>query len=108
MKIEKIEIKNLASLEGEQEIDFMKEPLKSAGLFAITGNTGAGKSTLLDAICIALYGKVPRFADAEKVKDVVDNSTATDNKKLRNTDVRNILRRGSREGYSRVTFSLVN
>ena len=57
MKIEKIEIKNLASLEGEQEIDFMKEPLKSAGLFAITGNTGAGKSTLLDAICIALYGK---------------------------------------------------
>ena len=108
MKIEKIEIKNLASLEGEQEIDFMKEPLKSAGLFAITGNTGAGKSTLLDAICIALYGKAPRFADAEKVKDVVDNSTATDNKKLRNTDVRNILRRGSREGYSRVTFSLVN
>ena len=73
MKIEKIEIKNLASLEGEQEIDFMKEPLKSAGLFAITGNTGAGKSTLLDAICIALYGKAPRFADAEKVKERINH-----------------------------------
>ena len=47
MRIDKIEICNLASLEGEQVIDFIQEPLKSAGLFAITGKTGAGKTGLL-------------------------------------------------------------
>ncbi len=44
-----IRLKNLASLAGEQVIDFTAEPLASAGLFAITGPTGAGKSTILDA-----------------------------------------------------------
>lgn len=37
MKIEKITICNLTSLEGEQVIDFTQEPLRSASLFAITG-----------------------------------------------------------------------
>ena len=52
MRIDKIEICNIASIEGEQQIDFTQEPLKSAGLFAITGKTGAGKSTVLDAVCV--------------------------------------------------------
>ena len=56
MKIVSIRIKNLASLEGLTEIDFTQEPLKTAGIFAITGPTGAGKSTILDALCLALYG----------------------------------------------------
>ena len=51
MKILAIRLKNLASLAGEQVIDFTAEPLASAGLFAITGPTGAGKSTILDALC---------------------------------------------------------
>jgi exonuclease SbcC len=37
--------------------------LEQAGLFAITGQTGAGKSTILDALCLALYGKIPRLPD---------------------------------------------
>ena len=45
MRILAIRLKNLASLAGEQVIDFTAEPLASAGLFAITGPTGAGKST---------------------------------------------------------------
>jgi exonuclease SbcC len=42
MKILAIRIKNLASLEGISEINFTEEPLKSSGIFAITGATGAG------------------------------------------------------------------
>ncbi|MDO4952163.1 MAG: AAA family ATPase, partial [Bacteroidales bacterium] len=61
MRIDKIEICNIASIEGEQQIDFTQEPLKSAGLFAITGKTGAGKSTVLDAVCLALYNEAPRL-----------------------------------------------
>jgi exonuclease SbcC len=32
-------------------------------VFAITGRTGSGKTTIMDAICYALYGKVPRGTD---------------------------------------------
>lgn len=105
MKIEKVEIKNLASLEGEQSVDFTAEPLRSAGLFAITGKTGAGKSTLLDAICIALYGTAPRFEGSATVREIVQTDKNT-KKEINTTDARNILRRGCREAYSKVTFSL--
>lgn len=62
MKILKLRSKNIHSLKGEMLIDFTKEPLKSAGLFAITGVTGAGKSTILDVITLALFNKIPRFS----------------------------------------------
>lgn len=68
MKIEKITLCNLTSIEGEQTIDFTEEPLRSAGLFAITGDMGSGKSTILDAICLALYNKAPRFENIETIK----------------------------------------
>ena len=58
MRIDKIEVTNLASIEGTQTVDFTVEPLRSAGLFAITGNTGAGKSTLLDAAARMLRGRL--------------------------------------------------
>jgi len=61
MKILAIRGKNLASLEGVFKVDFTLEPLKSAGIFAITGNTGSGKSTLLDALCLVLFDNTPRM-----------------------------------------------
>ncbi len=104
MKIEKISLCNLASIDGEFVIDFGCEPLRSAGLFAITGDTGAGKSTLLDAVCLALYNNAPRFDDVQKFSKNRDEQTMIAG--LQTDDVRNILRRGAREAYSKVEFSL--
>ena len=96
MKIEKITICNLTSIEGKQVIDFTQEPLRSAGLFAITGDTGAGKSTILDAVCLALYNHAPRFENAERITgdDVKKNPNRA--QAISPTDVRGILRRGCR------------
>ncbi|WP_145855106.1 AAA family ATPase [Pedobacter suwonensis] len=101
MKILAIRIKNLASLEGTTEIDFTAEPLCSAGIFAITGATGAGKSTILDALCLALYGKTPRYLQAREtgveIKDVQGST-------LSQGDIRGILRDGTADGFAEVDF----
>ncbi|MCO8165048.1 AAA family ATPase [Pseudomonas sp. 21LCFQ010] len=98
MKILAIRLKNLASLAGPFEVDFSAEPLASAGLFAITGPTGAGKSTLLDALCLALFGAVPRLSRVgqSKVPDIDGEITTS--------DPRTLLRRGTGSGYAEVDF----
>ncbi len=101
MKILAVRGKNLASLEGEFEIDFTSEPLRSAGIYAITGQTGAGKSTILDALCLALYDDAPRLNKAESIKKE-DLESLED--KISPQDCRNILRRGAGEGYAEVEF----
>lgn len=63
MKVLRISGKNLASF-ASFELDLSTGTLGGAALFAITGKTGSGKSTLLDAVCLALYGELPR---AERV-----------------------------------------
>jgi len=104
MKILAIRIKNLASLEGNTAIDFCKEPLKNAGIFAITGPTGAGKSTLLDALCLALYHKSPRYRLAESGIDITDVKGSA----IKQDDVRGMLRDGSSEGFAEVDFEAVD
>ena len=98
MKILAIRLKNLASLAGPFEIDFTAEPLASAGLFAITGPTGAGKSTLLDALCLALFGAVPRLGDTGQAKMPDADSDISIG------DPRTLLRRGTGGGYAEVDF----
>ena len=92
MKILAIRGRNLASLEGDFEIDFTVEPLLSAGIFAISGPTGAGKSTLLDTMCLALFARTPRTDQAKennvKLQDV-------SNEQLSQSDPRFLLRRGT-------------
>ncbi|PSL34685.1 AAA family ATPase [Chitinophaga ginsengisoli] len=102
MRILAIRFKNLASLEDTNEIDFTKEPLSQAGIFAITGPTGAGKSTLLDALCLALYAKTPRYQQAKEtgieIQDLAGN-------KLNQGDIRGILRDGTADGFAEVEFA---
>ncbi|WP_455637805.1 AAA family ATPase [Parabacteroides sp.] len=105
MKILAIRGRNLASLEGEFEIDFTAEPLLSAGIFAISGPTGAGKSTILDAMCLALFARTPRTDQAKennvKLRDVNDEV-------LPQSDPRFLLRRGTASGYAEVDFLALN
>lgn len=104
MKIQAIRIKNLASLDGITEIDFTREPLSSAGIFAITGPTGAGKSTILDALCLALYDQTPRYKLADNKVDVLDVRGST----IKQGDVRGILRDGCASGFAEVDFEGVD
>ena len=99
MKILAIRGRNLASLADSFEVDFSREPLLNAGLFAISGPTGAGKSTLLDALCLALYGDTPRLAQAggAQIPDVHSDQVTP-------SDPRTLLRRGCGEGFAEVDF----
>ena len=57
MRLIRLRIRNIASLKGEHEIDFL-EIQKISTLFAITGETGSGKSSILNCIGLCLYGDI--------------------------------------------------
>ena len=97
MKIKKLEIHNIASIENAV-VDFDKQPLSDAELFLITGTTGAGKTTLLDAICLALYNTTPRITKGKRQDFQVNNDGLTE------CDPRNIMRQNTGYAFSRVTF----
>jgi exonuclease SbcC len=100
MRILAIRGKNLASLEGSFAVELEQPPLDQVGLFAITGPTGAGKSTLLDAICLALFDKIPRLPRGQGIAV----GRPDDRERLLSSDVCSVLRRGSHEGYAEVDF----
>lgn len=110
MKFLRLEMLNLASLdrEGGETIDFEEGILGKSNIFSIVGPTGSGKSTILDAICLALYGRAPRYAkDGRKNSDriqIFGEVEASENNRLTPSDPRNILTRGKKDGYSKLTF----
>lgn len=99
MKILRISLRNIASLKGNHTVDFSAEPLRTAGLFSITGPTGAGKSTLLDALCLALYEKTPRLNAVRGTVKLNDGAETISQK-----DCANLLTRGTGEGFAEVAF----
>jgi len=103
MKILTIRGQNLASLDGEFLVDFTAPNFSQNGLIAIVGSTGAGKSTLLDALCLALFNKIPRLT-TRGTKTLVGRADEDDKLRLASHDVRHILRRGTGEGYAEVDF----
>ncbi len=102
MRILAIRGRNLASLAGDFEMRLDAPPLADAGLFAITGPTGSGKSTTLDALCLALFDRMPRLPGGRGVE--VGRADDVPESRLRSNDVRSILRRGAGEGYAEVDF----
>jgi len=88
--IRKIRLKNINSLKSEHAIDFTSKPFLGNALFAITGPTGSGKTTILDAICLALYNRIPRI------------TTSITKKVIEDTGV--ILSHNTKECFSEVEF----
>jgi exonuclease SbcC len=62
----RVEMKGFGPYRDLTEVDFT-----DVELFALSGPTGAGKSTIIDAICVALYGSVPRYDDDRLIEPVI-------------------------------------
>ena len=64
MRLHSLTITAFGPYAGTETVDF--EALSGAGLFLINGPTGAGKTSVLDAVCFALYGRVPSVRNDAK------------------------------------------
>ena len=52
----RLEMEGFGTFAKRTTVDFTE-----TDFFALIGPTGSGKSTVLDAMCFALYGRVPRW-----------------------------------------------
>lgn len=97
MKIRKLKIENIASIESA-ELDFENGALGNANLFLICGETGSGKTTILDCITLALYARTPRY-NGSPVRNAQNIGGYAFN------DMRQLVRRGAKSASA--TLSLI-
>ena len=109
MKIRKLHIRNIASIE-QGDIDFgngLRDAVsgETAPLFLISGDTGAGKTVILDCISMALYKKTPRL---DSVTNITKNDYVNaEGETLRVASIEQYTRLGISErdpSYSEVEF----
>jgi DNA repair exonuclease SbcCD ATPase subunit len=81
-------------------------------VFVITGPTGAGKSTIVDAMCYALYGRIPRHGETQHLmsynRDTLRvslefSAAGHEYRVLRSI---NVTRKTGRDGKERVTRAI--
>lgn len=97
MNIISITLHNLVAIEGTQTIDLTVEPLASAPLVAITGRQGLDPTYLTDTVCLALYGRSPRF--------VIPTGSAVSDQEVPSQGISlGLITPGEREGSVSVTF----
>ena len=99
MKLKKLEIHNIASIE-DAIINFEAKPLADSNVILITGETGAGKSTILDAICLTLYATTPRMNNSEMDGKWQENNTD----EMDITDTQQLMRKNTTDAYARLSF----
>lgn len=108
MKFLNLQIKNINSI-ADAEIDFENLLTKDEHIFLIWGPSGAGKTTILDAICLALFKKVPRFESASEKRDnkYIDREfqfPESKGREISTNDIRQFLKRGTKEGLCRLKY----
>lgn len=107
MKFKQLEIRNISSI-AEAVIDFEHLMPEDQHIFMIWGPSGAGKSTILDAICMALFCKTPRLQSIAEKKEnqYVDPELQFSDraKGIAINDLRQYLKRGSKEGWCSLQF----
>ena len=81
MRLHRLQINAFGPFAGAEEIDF--DQLSDAGLFLLHGQTGAGKSSVLDAVCYALYGRVPGARGAVRPHLRSDHAAVTERAEVR-------------------------
>ncbi|RNL82099.1 AAA family ATPase [Halostreptopolyspora alba] len=64
MRLHTLELQAFGPFAGTETVDF--DRLGDGGVFLIHGPTGAGKTSVLDAVCFALYGRVPGAREAAR------------------------------------------
>lgn len=82
MRIQMLEVENFMPYRDPVPLDF-----RDLSLFAIVGETGSGKSSIVDAICYALYGRIPRI-------------------RTENGQRENVISRGAKQFHVALTFDL--
>src|SRR5450830_685527 len=82
MRIQTLEVENFMPYRDPVTLDF-----RDLSLFAIVGETGSGKSSIVDAICYALYGRIPRI-------------------RTENGQRENVISRGAKQFHVALTFDL--
>ena len=107
MKFKKLEIRNINSI-ADAVVDFENLMPEEQHIFMIWGPSGAGKSTILDAICMALFCKTPRLQSVAEKKDNQyqdpEFQFSDRAKGIAINDLRQYLKRGTKEGYCALQF----